>query len=59
VDVDTAAEAVARFVSETLPTWPPERLALLRGRDLMCWCKLGEVCHADVLLELANSDPAN
>ena len=26
----------------------------LRGRDLACWCKLGEPCHADVLLELAN-----
>lgn len=29
--------------------------ALLHGRDLMCWCPLDEPCHADVLLELANS----
>jgi hypothetical protein len=29
-------------------------LAELRGRDLACWCSLDEVCHADVLLELAN-----
>ena len=28
----------------------------LRGKDLVCACKLGEPCHADVLLELANSD---
>lgn len=28
----------------------------LRGRDLACWCKPGEPCHADVLLELANID---
>ncbi len=27
----------------------------LRGRDLVCWCPLDEPCHADVLLELANS----
>lgn len=26
----------------------------LRGKNLACWCKEGEVCHADVLLELAN-----
>lgn len=25
----------------------------LRGKNLACWCKLGEPCHADVLLELA------
>ena len=26
----------------------------LRGKNLACWCKLSDVCHADVLLELAN-----
>lgn len=26
----------------------------LRGKNLACWCALGEPCHADVLLELAN-----
>jgi hypothetical protein len=29
--------------------------AALRGRDLACWCKLTEACHADVLLSAANS----
>jgi hypothetical protein len=29
----------------------------LRGNNLACWCKSGEPCHADVLLELANKDP--
>ena len=28
--------------------------ALLRGKNLACWCKPGEPCHADVLLEIAN-----
>lgn len=31
-----------------------EGLALLRGKDLACWCKEGALCHADILLELAN-----
>lgn len=26
----------------------------LRGVNLACWCKPGELCHADVLLRLAN-----
>ena len=31
--------------------WMPE----LRGKDLACWCPLDQPCHADVLLEVANS----
>lgn len=27
----------------------------LRGKNLACWCRAGEPCHADVLLEIANS----
>lgn len=26
----------------------------LRGRDLACWCRLDQPCHADVLLAIAN-----
>jgi hypothetical protein len=29
--------------------------AKLAGLDLMCWCPIGEPCHADWLLEIANS----
>ena len=29
--------------------------AELRGKNLACWCKPGEPCHADVLLDLANA----
>lgn len=39
----------------------PENAALvaaaqaeLRGKNLACWCKPDESCHADVLLDLAN-----
>ena len=28
--------------------------AELRGKDLMCWCRLDQACHADVLLRIAN-----
>jgi len=30
------------------------KLKDIRGKDLSCWCKEGEPCHADILLELAN-----
>ena len=30
--------------------------AALRGKNLACWCALDAPCHANVLLELANSD---
>lgn len=28
----------------------------LRGKDLACWCAIGSPCHADILLEIANSE---
>lgn len=33
----------------------PEQIARLRGKNLACWCRLDQPCHADVLLELANA----
>ena len=27
----------------------------LNGKDLACWCKIGDPCHADILLKIANS----
>lgn len=29
----------------------------LRGFNLACWCPLGQPCHADVLLRVANAQP--
>lgn len=29
-------------------------IAQLRGHDLACWCPIGQPCHADVLIRLAN-----
>jgi Domain of unknown function (DUF4326) len=31
-------------------------IAPLRGKNLACWCKPSELCHADVLLEIANKE---
>lgn len=28
---------------------------VLRGKNLACWCKPGDACHADVLLEIVNA----
>jgi len=30
----------------------------LRGLDLVCWCPVGQPCHGDVLLQLANTNSA-
>jgi hypothetical protein len=27
----------------------------LRGKNLACWCRNGDACHGDVLLQLVNS----
>jgi hypothetical protein len=32
-----------------------QALPSLRGKNLVCWCRLDQPCHADVLLELANA----
>jgi len=36
-----------------------EVLAELRGKNLACYCPPDQPCHADVLLEIANSKEAN
>jgi hypothetical protein len=35
-------------------SYPVSEVSSLRGKDLGCWCKPGEACHADVLIEIAN-----
>jgi len=54
-----ASVAVERYrdalVAGRLPYTAADVAAALRGRNLACWCKTDAPCHADVLLELANS----
>ncbi|MGI0521813.1 DUF4326 domain-containing protein [Microbacterium maritypicum] len=46
----TYAVVTRRDFPEEFEAW----IAPLRGRDLACWCRPGQACHVDVLLELAN-----
>ncbi len=52
-------ESIHLFRLSVTHWWGPEYLAAMRrelcGKDLACWCPLDQPCHADVLLELANS----
>ena len=53
------SEAVRRFrmdlLAGRLPILVDDVRRELRGRDLACYCPLDAPCHADVLLEVANS----
>jgi hypothetical protein len=52
----TAQEAVDAYRRE-MPAFTREAARLeLAGKNLACWCKPGEPCHADVLLEIANAE---
>ena len=63
VAMSTAEQAVEAFRAwaTTRAAEEPGWLETLRGKNLACWCKLpaeGEpdVCHAAVLIELANRE---
>lgn len=61
-DAATAVQLFDQWVTLHLEQHPKiMRPALdeLRGKNLACWCRLGEPCHADVLLRLANSELPN
>lgn len=56
-NVETTQEAVDLYrqlmwVEPHMIAWVRENL---RGRNLACWCRIGDPCHADVLLEIANA----
>jgi len=55
----TAEEVVAKYrhmIGQNIWSEPNANSAKkeLRGKNLACWCS-GSPCHADVLLEIANS----
>ncbi|KUN34808.1 hypothetical protein AQJ30_27430 [Streptomyces longwoodensis] len=56
------ADAVDRYSRWIRETGQADLVAQARrelaGRDLMCWCKTTDPCHADVLLRLANGGRA-
>jgi hypothetical protein len=52
----TAEQAVESYRNSVLAD--PDQVAAIRreleGRDLACWCRVGDPCHGDFLLALAN-----
>ncbi len=55
--VKDVGEAVALFRRLVAPQMSD--IARLRGKNLACWCRLDQPCHADVLLEFANRGISN
>lgn len=58
---EDATMAVRRFAhalqwDEAIHDWLREKLG---GKDLACWCRPDEPCHADKLLAIANSKKAD
>lgn len=49
-------ECVGKFraMAERNLTLKADTYDALRGKILVCWCRLNDICHGDVLLELAN-----
>ena len=65
--VDERDECVDRYerhlMAGTLPVWKPGHIITvdlvrkhLRGWNLACGCDVGDRCHGDVLLKIANTD---
>ncbi len=57
----TREEAVERFRRWLAETGEGRAIAKeakteLRGKNLACWCRPDQVCHADVWLEVANEN---
>lgn len=50
-----AEEAVRMYKPMVRGDYADDVRKKLRGKNLACWCPLGEPCHADVLLEVANA----
>jgi Domain of unknown function (DUF4326) len=50
----TRAVALYRWDLHTTPGRLDQARRELAGRDLACWCRLDEACHADVLLAAVN-----
>lgn len=53
---EMAAEAFAEWIrDEATAEWKAAARTALRGKNLACWCPKHNYCHADVLIELANT----
>ncbi|MFH8652275.1 DUF4326 domain-containing protein [Sphingomonas paucimobilis] len=55
-DERSADRAVSAFVAHLANTPSLQEMVARRlpGKDLACWCAIGQPCHADILLAAAN-----
>jgi hypothetical protein len=51
------AEAIRLFCEDVADQHAAIRCDL-RGKNVACYCRLDEPCHADVLLAIANAEPS-
>jgi hypothetical protein len=49
------AEAAVTAFAANLPIGRIKGISDLRGKNLACWCRSPEPCHADILLKEANT----
>jgi len=56
VTIKSVAECIEEYEEYIKEQIEEENLDIneLAGKNLSCWCKIGEPCHADILLKLAN-----
>lgn len=57
IGIEGAVRAFRTLCENTMKKNPAlfaKTMEPLRGKNLACWCKPGDPCHADVLLEFAN-----
>lgn len=56
--IETRSDAMELYITRgCVDAIADEARALLRGKNLACWCPLDEPCHADVLLMVSKVDP--
>lgn len=53
--LDTLRSARMHPRHPPMPFGKPVYLGPLKGKNLACFCRLDQPCHADILLEIANS----
>lgn len=55
IDFETVEECINNYEIRVQQVFTKEEIIKdLGGKNLSCWCKIGEPCHADILLKIAN-----
>ena len=54
---DTVEMCIDRYKQNMSTMLKQDAVKELKGKNLSCWCKIGQPCHADVLLEFVKDKP--